>query len=189
MPKFDFKPGDEAYIVQKDKYELEGPYRVTTICKVGANGPQTLILEGDTGTITHADPKTVFHDRETARLFALDLVNRAIAKAENDLKALTDERFLLSKNAKYSIGQTVWAFVRRQVKGPFVIEKAYPLDYGVSYLLKSDSILRTTEFEEVLYPTKEEAKAAAIKAAAERVAEAQKALDEAKAEEKAIIDE
>ena len=192
MPKFDFKPGDEAHIVQKDKYTVEGPYRVAGIRRGGANGPQALILEGGPEPVAHTDPETVFHDRETARRFALDLVDRAIFEAQRNLKALENERRLLLMEPKYSIGQTVWVFKRydgRRVEGPFVIKDASPDAHSVEYCLKTDSFFTRREYEYNLYPTKDEAKAVAIEAAAKRVAKAQKSLDKAKEEEREITNE
>lgn len=190
MPKFDFKPGDEAHIVQKDKYTVEGPYRVAGIRRGGANGPQALILEGGPEPIAHTDPETVFHDRESARRFALDLVDNAIYEVKKGLGSLERERRLLLMEPKYSIGQTVWTFDRfdgRPMRGPFVIKEAFPDARGVTYRIETDSFpFYKDEFEYNLYPTKDEAKAVAIKEAAERVAKAQKALDEAKAREKEI---
>lgn len=192
MPKFDFKPGDEAYIVQKDKYTVEGPYHVASIRRGGANGPHALILEGGPEPIAHIDPETVFHDRESARRFALDLVDNAIAAAKIELGALEKERRLLLMEPKYSVGQAVWVFDRfdgRPMRGPFVVKEAFPDARGVAYRIETDSFpFCKDEFEYNLYPTKDEAKAVAIKAAAERVAKAQQELDKAKAEEKEIID-
>lgn len=191
MPKFDFKPGDEAYIVQKDKHSLEGPYCVASIRRGGANGPQALILEGGVEPIVHADPETVFHDREAARLFALSLVDRAINEAKKDLESLEEDRALLLREPKYFVGQTVWAFIRfvdRRVRGPFVVEKIRPQGRNVSYRLKTDLFpFYADETEEDLYPAKDEAKAVALEEAARRVAEAQKSLDKAKEDEKEVI--
>ena len=191
MPKFDFKPGDEAYIVQKDKRRVEGPYRVASIRRGGSVGPQALILEGGPDPIVHADPETAFHYRESARVFALSLADKAIREAKRVLESLEGDRALLLKDPKYLVGQTLWAFTRhvdRRVRGPFTVEGVEPHDNYVLYRLKTDTFpYSALESERDLYPTKDEAKAVAVEEAAKRVAEAQKSLDEAKEEEREAV--
>ena len=191
MPKFDFKPGDEAYIVQKEKHRVEGPYRVASIRKGGIGGPQALILEGNAGTVAHTDPDTVFHGRDAARSFALNLVEREILEVKGRLEKLEKKRSFLLMKPKYLIGESVWVYsqyANLNVEGPFVIDDVYPYASSVTYCLRIDAFPGHRDVsEEHLYATREEAKAVAVKVAAKLVADAQEALDKAKAKEKEII--